>query len=184
MMTLPGRPTHHAPSVSLSSFKSHCFAAVAAASLLVPALPASAISVRIEQDDDTRFAFDVVWGAPPALGSGFADLSLGSTAYVYDSGIYADGVQVISDVARFFLPRFDWFYVHFNPIDRSFSGISLDGFDGVQYLPLPGEDYGARFVYGTRYPTVPPTGVPDNDASALLLAAGLAGLTLLRRTVV
>jgi hypothetical protein len=67
---------------------------------------------------------------------------------------------------------------------RVFESGDLRGFNGIQSLGLPGNSYGARFVYGQPFPVDPPTGVPDNGASALLLTAGLAGLSLLRRTVV
>ena len=188
MMTRSGRPTPHAPSVSLSSYKSHCFAAVAAAVLLVPALPASAISVNIVEDTATRYAFDVVWGANESSIVGNDVDVIGSNVWSVDAGSLVDTDSYwhtpSGDVADSFRVKFPSLGALPGRYDRRFSVSSLIQFDGSQALSLGVEPYGARFVYGEPYPINPPTGVPDNSASALLLSAGLAGLTLLRRTVV
>ncbi len=181
MLTLPGRPLHCAPPLSLGSFKSHWSAAVAAASLLVSALPASAISIKIVEDTSTRLAFDVVWG-----------LSVGATADdVLGSFSFVEGRDT-GTVVRFSVYS-DWtddpdlFGILFaagSSVDRIWEGSDVStAFEGSQKLALDGNPYGARFVYGTPFPSTPPTGVPDHGATALLLAASLSGLTLLRRTV-
>lgn len=188
-MTLPGRPTHHAPSVSLSSFKSCCLAAGAAASLLISVLPASALSVNIVEDSSTRLAFDVVWGmtpSPPDMDSREVEGRHRISGYELPPFSIEISVSSLSHVVG--LHDMVHIYFHFDSSafdpDRRFSLADVDGFSGSQILALSDESYGARLVYGTRFPDDSPIGVPDNCTSVLLLSAGLVGLTLLRRTVV
>lgn len=182
MATRPCLPAHRAPSVSLSSFQGHRFAAIAAAALLVPSLPASAVFVSIVEDTATRFAFDVFWGSRPfspndstAVG-GFS----GSSLFVIDN----DSVIQLGVSTPFATDGFEVSFTRAGSSSRVFEPGDLVAFSGSQSLGLVSELYGARFVYGSPFPVAPPTGVPDGGASALLLSTGLAGLTLLRRTLV
>lgn len=113
---------------------------------------------------------------------------IGSNVWSVDAGSLVDTDSYwhtpSGDVADSFRVKFPSLGALPGRYDRRFSVSSLIQFDGSQALSLGVELYGARFVYGEPYPINPPTGVPDNSASALLLSAGLAGLTLLRRTVV
>lgn len=177
-MNPPCCPTHRAPSASLSSFKNHFVAAVAAALLLVPALPASAISVNVVEDSTTRFAFDLLWESPSGT-------YLSEPIIAYQAGVGVIGV-IVSEFETV-LNVSDDFYILFDMGASSSLNFEVDDvfdFNGSQIVSLSGEPYGARFVYGTPYPADPPTGVPDHGASALLLSAGLAGLTAFRRFLV
>lgn len=160
------------------------FAAVAAGSLLISALPASAITVNIVEDTSTRFAFELLWGEVPD--PSLPDYLLFSFtsgavhfAYAEDRN---DSILVYN--AHAFVG--DDFHLRFGngvAAFRSFEVADLDGFGGSQALALDGNPYGARFVYAAPSPNNPPTGVPDHGATALLLAAGLSGLTLMRRSI-
>ena len=161
---------------------SKLLAAVAAAAILAPALPSSAISVSVVENSGTRFAFDVVWGFQPSSPLDVNELHSPHFITVIDrSGLIGFGVTSP------FVPGTDVFSIEFTisgSLGRGFESDDLQNFNGAQASALPLDAYGARFVYGAPFPVDPPTGVPDHGASALLLSAGLAGLTLLRRTVV
>lgn len=177
-MNSPSHPTHRAPSASPGSFKSHCLAAIAAASLLVPALPARAISANLVEDSSTRFAFDLLWESPSGN-------YLSEPIIAYQAGVAVIGVVV--NESENVLNVSDDFYIMFDMGASASLALEVDDifdFNGSQILSLSGEPYGARFVYGTPFPADPPTGVPDHGASALLLSAGLAGLTACRRFLV
>ena len=174
-MNSPCRPTHRAPSVFLSSFKSQCFAAAAAASLLVPALPASAISASVVEDSATRFAFDLLWESPSGIYYSEPILAYRSGATMINVDL-SESNKVLN-VSDSFLILFDFGATS----SLTFEVDDIVDFNGSQILSLSGQSYGARFVYGTPFPADPPTGVPDHGASALLLSAGLAGLSACRR---
>ncbi len=150
-------------------------AAAAAASLLVPALPASAISVNFVEDSATRFAFDLLWESPS--GTYLSDPIIAYQAGTGLIGVIVNEFENVLNVSDDFYIIFDM--GAFNSLTFEFDDV-VD-FNGSQIMSLSGEPYGARFVYGTPFPADPPTGVPDHGASALLLSAGLAGLTAYRR---
>lgn len=150
----------------------------------MPALNASAISVSLVEDSATRFAFDVVWDEVYGGLSSVDDIS--DVDFFVTVTDFGSVIFVSSPLLPIPLSP-DAFTVGFASSglsSRVFESGDLSSFDGVQSLGIPGNSYGARFVYGSPFPADPPTGVPDNGASALLLSAGLAGLTLLRRTFV
>ena len=155
--------------------------ALCAAAVLIACLPASAIeiSTTLVESSPDRFAVTVEWpaagGAPgdvsrtfPGFGAVAAtDMGVGFKVEFFPVFPYTVGIGVAEyDGFARDLPSMVW----------SYSGA------GVQVLPLPsGSEYGGVFVFGKSYP---PAGVPDNGASALLLSAGFAGLTLFRRIFV
>jgi hypothetical protein len=141
----------------------------------VPALPASAISVNLVEDSTTRFAFDLLWESPSGIYYSEPILAYRSAATMINVELFES--KKVLNVSDAFLIIFDLGVTS----SLTFEVDDIVDFDGSQILSLSGEPYGARFVYGTPFPADPPTGVPDHGASALLLSAGLAGLTACRR---
>jgi hypothetical protein len=184
MTTQPVSPASAAALAAPIPCKRLCVAAVAAGSLLLSALPASTITVNILEDSSTRFVYELLWGEvpDPSLPQYLLfSFSSGAVHFAYAED-RADSILSYNNHA--FVD--DDFYLRFNngvAGFRSFEVADLDGFGGSQALALDGNPYGARFVYEAPS-TNPPTGVPDHGATALLLAAGLSGLTLLRRSFV
>lgn len=135
---------------------------------------ASALTISILQDDLVRFSFDVSWEAVPL---GTSNLDVGN-------------VSVQDDLTSLALAAQPAFFAVANAFDLTFlggsrelSGATVVGFWGVQVLDIPGEPYGARFVYGEAYPCdCGPTGVPDGGHGGLLVALGLGALGMMRRS--
>lgn len=156
--------------------------ALCAAAVLIACLPASAIEISptLVASSSDRFAVTVEW---PADGGAQATVSRSFSGF---------GAVEATDMGGI------GFKVEFFPVypytvglgDAEYGGFARDlpsmvwaySGAGVQVLPLPsGSKNGGVFVFGKPYP---PAGVPDDGSSALLLSAGIAGLTLLRRIFV
>lgn len=145
----------------------------------MPAL--QAVTIHVVEDSPQRFAFDLVWGADlPEPGADFAEATDGnfrvtatdlqtSNWVVCDSRFGVEGFDIV----------FDWLDA------RSLAAARLDFFNGSQYLPLAGEDYGGRFVFGAPFEVSGEgggaTSVPDGGHPAWMLGAGCAALALCRR---
>jgi MYXO-CTERM domain-containing protein len=135
---------------------------------------ASALSISILQDDLVRFSFDVVWEAAPV---GTSSLDVGN-------------VSVQDDLTSLTVVGWPDFFAVGNTFDVLFSGggrqlgdATVQNFWGVQVLGLPGESYGARFVYGEAYPCdCHPTAVPDGGHGGWMVALGLGALGMMRRS--
>ena len=152
--------------------------------VLASTLPTSALEINIVEDSSTRFAFDLVWGAemsPPlsvAVTGTYGSVSANDAAY---GGL----IGTAEEVTVGWLAMTDSFSVQFEPgaePHRHYSHI-IDlvvwgGFEGAQVLALPGEDFGARFVYGAPYPT---TGVPEGGSTLALALVAAGALVELRR---
>jgi hypothetical protein len=156
--------------------------AVVGALAIANALPTSAISINLIEDSTTRLAFDLLWGPtrfePTTGNTRFSSVVEGGSpahiafADVDENAIFAHVAHELAmdDGEAYHADNFD---VQFPSSDaRSFSDATLIQFDGVQFLPLVGDSYGARIVYGTPFPDSPP-GLPDGGSTAALAVMGL-----------
>lgn len=154
-------------------YKSIFFGALGALSL---SLSASAIAIRVVEDSPSRFAFDVVWGAEiPAAPDDFAET--GDSEFNVRAQDFALYGTVTAD-SRFGLQMFN---VVFDWVDsRAFADSQLEFFDGTQALPLPGEAFGGRFVFGAPW-AGPSETVPDGGSTGWLLGTGCVAVAACRR---
>jgi len=199
MNTQPPPQTPSATPTTERSSKKKCIAAIATASLLASALPASAISISIVENSDIRIAFDVVWGEVATSPTEVHALdTLGPVVTSVDVYEFPDPgnnrIRIIVDpISRFIPPEWgmtrDDFTFAFGPHPPPFAYRSLitADFSGAgnrltDILPLAEGPFGARFLYGAGYPPKPPE-VPDHGSTALLLGVGLFGLVLARRGI-
>lgn len=197
-------PTHRTARSEVRSSKRVWGVALAAASVVVSAIPASALSIRIVENSSTRFVVDVDWGSTvsPLAVSGVSGPGsyalLGSDPLLEEFAPHvAPGLQVMSEQSLLgdsLYLRFDAvqvasgppssgrvevglnFTVFSPPHSRSFDDFSYWVLtSSLQEARLDGNDYGVRWVLGTPIPT------PDTGVSGMMLASGLVGLTLLGR---
>lgn len=170
-------------------------AVLAAACFLVSGLHVSALSFSIVEDSPKRLAFDLVWGPNFNAPSSFHYLGgpIGEYSFRYVSG--GESHSTIGFQAAY-SPLHDLFPDPVQVVDFSLGLYSDRRFElldvvqpaaVVQVLPLDptsnDSTYGARFVYGTPYPSAPPINAPEGGSSAVLMALGLVGLSLARAGV-
>jgi hypothetical protein len=136
-------------------------------SLFVSTHSAMALAITHLEDSTTRTWFSVSWGVDP-----FDPLVFLENGPLSDAG----AMDMTTSIQVDFIHPFDMnsFDIVFAVGSRLFSGATLVGFEGVQFFPLPGDDYGAQFVYGEALPSEP---VPDTGATVGLLGLGLALLS-------
>ena len=146
--------------------------------LLACTLSASAITITINEDSFTRVDFTVHWGSGFESAPGVPIHSGGAVYFldVTDWGAFLDVRLPFLGVA----PFFDEFVVRFatQPSERDWARATLEGFDGAQSFAVAGDDFGARFVYGSPHPTA---GVPDGGSTLMLLAGTLGTLVWFKR---
>lgn len=135
--------------------------------LAASALSARAITITINENSATRLDFELLWGVTQGPDSSLGPVSSND----FGSGVMADVGGAWPD----------FFILRFAPGTRALGpGYELFDFEGSQFLAIPGEPNGARFVYGEP---LPPLGVPDGGTTAGLLGLGIAGLAFARRKV-
>lgn len=168
--------------VGASSLK-NAIPALAALGSLCLGPDAAAIAVRIVEDSPARFTFDVVWGSElPPFPDDQHEIS-DATAFLRAADFESFGL--VTAESRFGLDTFD---ILFDWVDaRAFADAVLASFEGSQSLPLEGEPFGARFVYGEAYdaPAATAAPVPDHGRTVLFLAGSslaLGWMARVRRT--
>lgn len=149
-------------------------AVAAVVALLACTLSVSAVSITINEHTPARLDLNIVWG--PAQDLTPASVSTPGVLFVSATENAAPpGVSVF--VASNTPNVQDVFSIVFASLgDRLWSSAALSAFDGVQSLSIPGENFGARFVYGNRVAA----GVPDGGSTMILLAGALGALGLVR----
>ena len=140
--------------------------------VLLSTLSASAVTVAHVEDSVTRTWFTVSWEEIP-----FAPLAFLKNGPLSDAGAVDNTASVHVDAIHpFFI---DGFNINFALGSRLFSTATIDDFEGVQLLALPGNDYGVQVVYGEP---VPQNGsVPEGGGTAALLGLASGMVWWLRR---
>jgi hypothetical protein len=168
---LPATPSSSGSNRTSQSTKGKWIAALSTASVLVSTIPASAIGIDIVENSLTRLSFDVLWG--PSRSLPYSDFSQGVTVIDEIGGGIVINVNNGFHIPLSGIDDFGLSFLTSGSSTRVFESSDLADFEGVQALELPGDPYGARFVYGTPYPATPLPGVPDGGSTAVMLGCAV-----------
>jgi len=154
----------------------NCASTALSVAICLLAWSAGAVTVAFNEDSGTRLDFTADWGAaahstPDANnvpGPGGSVISVGDastylvlTIFVGNPGIHIPG-----------------YFLQFNGGREFATGSFVGNTQATQVLPVPGNEFAARFIYGARLVS---TGVPDCGFSVSSLSLGLLALGIVKR---
>lgn len=146
---------------------------IAAAGVLMVGTPsAPALSITVNENSVTRLDFTVAWD--PDLrhdyvvdATGLIGVIQAPFAFHNQGGLIIEGTH---SFPLYFGHDFPWFSISFFEFNRTFDGLLLvEGSWPDHRHALPGNAFGARFVYGPDF-------VPDGGNTLWLLTATLGAL--------